>query len=107
MNYYDVEWLAPITVGTPGQTFYVIFDTGTPIRGLRSSIYDLISYHAAYMVIGSTDLWLPSTDCTTSGCESQPQFDATLSSTYVAVGTEFSSSYGSGTLYGYSGMVCI
>jgi hypothetical protein len=57
-----------------------------------------------YELIGSTDLWLPSTDCTTSGCESQPQFDSTLSSTYKAIGTQFSSSYGSGTLYGYSGM---
>jgi hypothetical protein len=28
MNYYDVEWLAPISVGTPPQTFEVIFDTG-------------------------------------------------------------------------------
>jgi len=65
-----------IGIGTPEQTFDVIFDTG------------------------STDLWLPSVDCHSSACSSQTLFVPTDSSTYVSLGKDLVAVFGSGTLDG-------
>lgn len=78
-NIYDTEWLGTISVGTPAQEFSVIFDTG------------------------STDLWLPSTGCTSAECAMQPRFDDSASSTFVNLNQQVSASYGSGDLFGYLG----
>jgi len=65
-----------ISLGTPAQTFEVIFDTG------------------------SANLWVPSTDCSSTNCVGKPKYDASASSTYVENGTVFHIEYGSGACEG-------
>jgi hypothetical protein len=75
-DYQNAQYYGPITVGTPGKTFQVIFDTG------------------------SSNLWVPSSKCTNCGLF-KPKYDHTKSSTYVANGTIFNIEYGSGPVAGF------
>merc|ERR1711865_1029241 len=75
-DYQNAQYYGPITIGTPPQTFNVIFDTG------------------------SSNLWI------SSGSNWQPlnfhsKYKSTKSSTYVKNGTKFSIAYGSGALSGF------
>jgi len=72
-NYLDAEYYGAVSVGTPAQDFVVVFDTG------------------------SSDFWLPSTECTSKACTSHNQYDSSASSTYVANGESFEIEYGDGS----------
>lgn len=73
----DAQYYGPISVGTPAQTFQVVFDTG------------------------SSNLWVPSKECKLSlACYFHDTFDYTKSSTFKADKTPFSIQYGSGAVKG-------
>jgi cathepsin D len=75
-NYVDAQYYGPITIGTPGQKFNVIFDTG------------------------SSNLWVPSTTCKSLACLHMNKYNSAHSTTYVKDGRTMSITYGSGTVAG-------
>lgn len=74
-DFQNAQYYGPISVGTPAQTFNVIFDTG------------------------SSNLWIPGKSCG-SGCGSHTLYDSSKSSTSAANGTTFAIQYGSGPFPG-------
>ncbi|KAJ2775024.1 aspartic proteinase precursor [Coemansia nantahalensis] len=76
-NYMNEQYYGEIGIGTPPQKFKVLFDTG------------------------SSNLWVPSAECRSSGCFTHSKYDHTQSSSYAKNGTDISLLFGSDSLKGY------
>lgn len=69
----DVEWIGPISIGTPPHLFAIDFDTG------------------------SADLWIPSSNCNASACARKDQYQASNSSTSTLQPGNFTIRYADGS----------
>uniref|UniRef100_A0A8C0H7V6 Peptidase A1 domain-containing protein n=1 Tax=Chelonoidis abingdonii TaxID=106734 RepID=A0A8C0H7V6_CHEAB len=78
-NYMDIERYGTISIGTPGQDFSVLFDTG------------------------SSNLWVPSVYCSGPSCTNHNRFNPSDSSTYEVTSEDVSIQYGTGSMTGILG----
>lgn len=79
-DYSNAQYFGIVQIGTPPQSFEVIFDTG------------------------SSNLWVPKVGCTHCGLpfiSHKSKYDESKSSTYEADGADFEIMYGSGSVKGF------
>lgn len=79
-NDMNMEYYGVITIGTPPQTFNVLFDTG------------------------SSNLWVPSIQCASESCLDHMSFNPTLSTTYTYTNEMITLQYGKGGMSGFLGI---
>jgi len=75
-NFANTQYYGEISIGTPAQTFQVIFDTGSSIT------------------------WVPGADCHSAGCRAHKKFECAKSSTCQATQNGMQLTYGTGQMSG-------
>ncbi|NXY92474.1 CATEA protein, partial [Alcedo cyanopectus] len=75
----QAQYYGVVSVGTPPQSFTVVFDTG------------------------SSNFWVPSAYCISEACRIHQKFKSFLSDSYEHGGEAFSLQYGTGQLVGIAG----
>lgn len=69
-NFENAQYFGPISLGNPAQDFEVIFDTG------------------------SSNVWVPASNCSKASCLLKHKYDSSKSSTYERDGRIFDIRYG-------------
>lgn len=77
INFENAQYFGPVGLGTPSKTFKVVFDTG------------------------SSNLWIPSSQCRSLACDVHARYNHNKSSTYSPNGTKLDLAYGSGACKGF------
>jgi len=75
-DFSNAQYYGEISIGTPGQSFQVIFDTGSSIA------------------------WVPGKDCQSAGCRAHKKFDCEQSSTCQTTEEGMQLAYGTGQMAG-------
>ncbi|XP_017101793.2 lysosomal aspartic protease [Drosophila bipectinata] len=77
-NRLNLEYAGPVSIGTPGQPFNMLFDTG------------------------SANLWVPSAECSAKNlaCQRHHRYNSSASASFVPDGRRFAIAYGTGSLSG-------
>ncbi|KAH8291801.1 hypothetical protein KR054_000743, partial [Drosophila jambulina] len=77
-NRLNLEYAGPVSIGTPGQPFNMLFDTG------------------------SANLWVPSAECSAKNlaCQHHHRYNSSASKSYIPDGRRFAIAYGTGSLSG-------
>ncbi|KAG6837444.1 hypothetical protein H0H93_009538 [Arthromyces matolae] len=94
-NFMNAQYFAEIQLGSPPQTVSII---------LFTPVFPHDSCHSQFKVIldtGSSNLWVPSVQCTSIACFLHTKYDSAESASYVQNGTKFSIRYGSGSMEGF------
>ncbi|CAD7960924.1 unnamed protein product [Amoebophrya sp. A120] len=78
-DFGNAQYFGAVAVGSPPTEFQVIYDTG------------------------SSNLWVPSSECTAFACQAKSLFNEAKSESYVKNGTKFHIQYGSGPVDGFLG----
>ncbi len=108
-DFQNLQYYAPISLGTPAQDFKVVLDTGSSnlwVPGTScSSIACFVSRQPRKDIYPSFVLYMPSLlfslPLPLSLTQLHQKYDATASTTYKANGSEFAIRYGSGSLEGF------
>ena len=79
VNYQDTIFFGEVQIGTPAKNFTVVFDTG------------------------SSNLWVPSLNCTSDTCSNKTKYDPAESSSFKEDGRQMIIPYGSGLVSGTVG----
>ncbi len=95
---FQAQYYGPITIGTPGQPFEVVFDTGSSNLWVPSSVSILSSPNSFAANLFFLPQTCPSSDV---ACQLHHKYNHKLSHTYVANGSAFSIQYGSGSMQGF------
>lgn len=75
-DFGDAQYFGEISIGTPAQSFQVIFDTGSSVA------------------------WVPGKDCQSAGCRAHKKFDCSQSSTCQSTENSMQLNYGTGQMAG-------
>lgn len=78
-DYLNMQYLGPVSIGSPAQDFTVVYDTG------------------------SSNLWVEASTCSGNGCNAPQKFDTSASSTWKSSDEPLSIQYGSGSIDGSEG----
>ena len=107
-DFMNAQYYSEIDIGSPSQKvrlFCVWYMFNSPrsssklfwILGLSFPLLDLGCLYPT----SSSNLWVPSTQCTSIACFLHAKYDSSASSTYKANGSSFSIRYGSGSMEGF------
>jgi len=122
-DYDDLIYVGEIEVGTPGQKFQVVFDTGSSNLWVpdsscgKNSQKDCSATCEKLAVTNLCGTFCPQTCCavdprfvklfnlpaTYNACDQKAKFDSSKSSTYVKDGQSFEIHYGTGSCKGFVG----
>lgn len=112
LDFMNAQYFTEIEIGTPPQivcvlTNFVILATEFTQTSSKSfSTRGMVDHHHLHFstltgISSSSNLWVPSSKCTSIACFLHTKYESSSSSTYKANGTDFSIQYGSGSMEGF------